>query len=191
MEGEVSLGEGVTVEVLERDRFQMTVRAVVTADAAPGYRDLQVGAVRLTDAIAVFRAVDWVRVEPDYGIARVGGGRTPPVSAQFEAIGYLHGPDGVSETDDDIRLGVMPAEWTVEPYNEIAAAMEDDKFAGGFAEAGLFVPAVAGLNPARKYSTNNTGDLWVIATVADGNRTLTGRGHLIVTVQRWNDPPIR
>ena len=51
----------------------------------------------------------------------------------------------------------------------------------------IFTPAVAGPNPARRFSTNNAGDLTVTGTALG----LTGEGHLIVTVQRWNDPPIR
>ncbi|MCB1847695.1 MAG: hypothetical protein KDI04_10040, partial [Halieaceae bacterium] len=43
----------------------------------------------------------------------------------------------------------------------------------------------------RKYQTNNAGNLRVVATVQQGDKTLQGDGHLIVTVQRWNNPPIR
>ena len=99
----------------------------------------------------------------------------PPVPAQFDAVAYLNGPDGESGTDDDVRIGVMPATWSVEPFNEAD---------------GLFVPGGAGPNPERHYSTNNAGDLTVKATVADGESTVEGTGHLIVTVQRWNNPPI-
>ena len=40
-------------------------------------------------------------------------------------------------------------------------------------------------------STNNAGNLSVIATVKDGDRTLEGRGQLYATVQRFVDTPIR
>ena len=56
---------------------------------------------------------------------------------------------------------------------------------------GLFMPADAGLNPERPFDTNNAGNLTVVATVEDGGQTVTGEGQLLVTVQRWNDPPIR
>ncbi len=42
-----------------------------------------------------------------------------------------------------------------------------------------------------RYQTNNAGNLKVVASVQDGERTLQGEGHLLVTVQRWNNPPIR
>ena len=57
--------------------------------------------------------------------------------------------------------------------------------------AGMFEPAGAGLNPERPFSTNNVGDLLVKASVDDKGQSVEGTGHLIVTVQRWNDPPIR
>jgi quinohemoprotein amine dehydrogenase len=106
-------------------------------------------------------------------------------------VGYLNGPDGTAGTDDDVRVGVMPARWLVEPFNEPAAAMEDVKFAGSIDETGLFTPAGAGPNPERVFSTNNVGDLKIIATVGTGNAALKADGRLITTVQRWNDPPIR
>jgi hypothetical protein len=31
----------------------------------------------------------------------------------------------------------------------------------------------------------------VVGTVDDGSGAVSGEGQLIVTVQRWNDPPIR
>jgi quinohemoprotein amine dehydrogenase len=65
--------------------------------------------------------------------------------------------------------------------------MADATFAGTMGLTGIFTPAVAGPNPERKFSTNNAGDLRVVAQ-AHG---LTGAAHLIVTVQRFIDPPIR
>ena len=58
-------------------------------------------------------------------------------------------------------------------------------------DSGVFTPGAAGPNPERKYQTNNAGNLKVIATLEQGGQTLQGDGHLIVTVQRWNNPPIR
>ena len=84
----------------------------------------------------------------------------------------------------------MPATWSVEPFNEAAKEMKDAQYAGTMEADGLFVPGGAGPNPERHYSTNNAGDLTVKATVADGESTVEGTGHLIVTVQRWNNPPI-
>ncbi|PWC37985.1 hypothetical protein TSO352_09270 [Azospirillum sp. TSO35-2] len=189
--GEIAFGPGVSAKILSRSPTAMTVEATAAADAAPGARSLTVGGAR-TDGFAVYATLDSVRVEPDYAIARIGGnsGPVPPMTAQFEAVGYLNGPDGKPGTEDDVRVGPMPASWNVEPFNEAAAQMQDAKFAGAMGPTGLFMPAGAGPNPQRQFGTNNIGDLKIVGTVQDGSATLTGSGRLISTVQRWNDPPI-
>lgn len=111
--------------------------------------------------------------------------------AQFEAIAWANGADGEQGTDDDVRIGAMPATFAVENFDEVAADLDDVAFTGKMEPNGLFLPAGAGLNPARPFQTNNAGNLKVVATVDDAGRAVTGEGQLLVTVQRWNDPPIR
>ena len=103
----------------------------------------------------------------------------------------MNGPDGEAGTADDIRIGAMPAKWSVANHGDFAEALNDVKYTGKITQAGMFEPASAGLNPERPFSTNNAGDLSVNAAVDVGGQTLEGSGQLIVTVQRWNDPPIR
>ena len=69
--------------------------------------------------------------------------------------------------------------------------MQDAKFAGQLSATGLFQPAGAGPNPARRYQTNNAGELSINATIGTGDEAVSGSARLVVTVQRWNDPPIR
>ncbi len=188
--GDVRLGDGVTVDrVVSRSSDIVVVEA--TGGGAAGKRTVAVGDATGSALLAVFDKVDAIRVEPAYHIARVGGGAIPPVPAQFEAVAFMNGPDGEAGTADDIRIGAMPAKWSVANNGEFAEALDDVKFAGRITQAGLFEPAVAGPNPARPFSTNNAGDLAVNASVTVGDQTLVGTGRLIVTVQRWNDPPIR
>ena len=193
-QGEITLGEGLEMtQVLHQGSATVAVQATAAADAASGVRTVQVGAAQGEDLLTVYDEIDSVRVEPDYAIARVGDADGPvaPVSAQFDAVAYHNGPDGEAGTDDDIRIGVMPANWSVDNANEIAAEMQDTQFAGRITETGLFQPAGAGPNPARRYQTNNVGELTVNATIGEGDAAVSGSGRLIVTVQRWNDPPIR
>jgi quinohemoprotein amine dehydrogenase len=82
---------------------------------------------------------------------------------------------------------VLPAAWSVANHNEVAELMEDAKFAGQIDDSGIFMPAVAGPNPERPFSTNNAGDLKIIAEAAGQ----MAEAQLIVTVQRFVDPPIR
>ncbi len=194
LEGDVDLGEGVAIEeVVSQDGETVVVRASADADAASGPRTVSVGGAEGDDLLTVYEAIDFVTVEPGYNIARVGGGGgpLPPVPAQFEAVAWLQGADGEAGTDDDVRIGAMPATWEVQNFDEVAAGMDDTAFAGEMQANGVFLPADAGPNTERPFNTNNAGNLQVIATVEDGGQTMTGEGQLLVTVQRWNDPPIR
>ena len=137
--------------------------------------------------------VDRIAVDPPYQVARVGdgGGPIPKEYAAFDAVAWSNGTDGKPATADDVRLGALPATWRVEPWHEQAREERDVEFAGVMdATTGVFTPGDAGPNPARKYGTNNAGNLKVIATVKDGDKTLTAEAHLIVTVQRWIHSPI-
>lgn len=194
LKGSVSLGEGVRVSrVVSTSPTGITVEARADSGAAVGPRTVKVGYYEASSALTVYNSIDAVKVEPAYAIARVGGnGTTPPVKATFEAVAYAAGPDGVAGNEDDVLIGSMPATWSVAPFDDVSAQLEDVKFAGAMdAASGLFTPAEAGLNPARPYSTNNAGNLKVIGTVNDGTQSVSGEGQLIVTVQRWVDPPIR
>lgn len=195
LSGDMSLGDGVEiVEVKSADASTVVVTAMAAADAAVGARSVKVGDSEADGALTIYNAVDSVAVEPAQAIARVGdtGGPLAPVPAQFDAVAYLNGPDGAAGTDDDIRIGVMPARWSVANNGEVAAQMQDTSFSGSIdAASGLFMPAGAGPNPDRTFSTNNAGDLMVNASVMDDGKAVEGSAHLIVTVQRWNDPPIR
>lgn len=192
LDGAVDLGEGIKVSPVSADANRVVVKASVSADATPGRRRVKVGDVSGPD-IAVYKMIDSLRVIPDYAVARVGGGGGPiaPVTAQFEAVGYLNGPDGEPGTDDDIRVGIMPVLWTTEPFDATAAAAKDEVFAGRIAQDGLFSPGPAGPNPKREFSGGNAGNLNVVATVKEGTNVVTGKAHLIVSPQRWNMPPIR
>jgi quinohemoprotein amine dehydrogenase len=195
LDGPIDLGPGLeVVETLAGEDADIMVKVVASGDAAEGARDIRVGDATLPDAITVFRSIDHLVVEPAFAIGRVGGngGSEAVEEAIFDAVAYSAGPDAEIGTADDLRIGRVPANWTVEPWNEQAVLDQDLSFAGKMdKDSGVFTPAGAGPNPERKYQTNNAGNLKVVATVQQGGKTLQGDGHLIVTVQRWNNPPIR
>nr|WP_211168986.1 quinohemoprotein amine dehydrogenase subunit alpha [Aromatoleum toluvorans] len=191
LDAKVDLGPGIeVVEWLGKSAEQLKLRVKVASDAAPGLRKVVVGGRESDKSVAVYRQIDSVRVEPAFGIARVGGGTNPPMTAQFNAVAFLNGPDGQPGTDDDVRLGSVPATWSTEPFDERAKHDEDLRFAGHMEPHGQFLPSFAGPNPVRR-GLNNVGNLSVIATVADGDRALNAKGQLVVTVQRWNPTPLR
>lgn len=191
--GGIGAGDGVTVKVEQRSADRIVATVSAAAGASAGARDVTVGGAKLAGALVVYDAVAAVKVMPEQTFARVGGAGGPiaPVPAQFEAVGYAAGPDGKPGTKDDIRIGVMSAKWSVADFDDTAKAMKDSEFAGKISQTGLFEPAGAGPNPKRPKSTNNAGNLTVVAAVTDGGKTATGKAHLFVTVQRFVDPPIR
>lgn len=188
----VGLGEGVRVEkLISAQPDKVVVQLRPAPSAATGPRRLTAGPAAGVGPV-VYDEVGSVVVEPAMTVARVGGagGPVPPVAAQFEAVGYMNGPDGQPGTEDDVRIGIMPARWAVEDFDDTARQFQDAKFAGTLESTGLFRPALAGPNARRPMNGNNVGNLTVTATVADGAREVSGKGQLIVTVQRWVSPPI-
>lgn len=194
LDGDVSLGNGVkVVSVAERSAERVVVEVESAKDAVTGPREVKVGNARSGDALKVYQRIDYVKITPDHPMARVGGngGSMNKVPAQLEALAYAVGADGKQGTADDVLLGAMPATWSFDNLNKVAAEMKDAKFAGRIDQSGLFMTNDAGPNPQRKYRTNNAGELKVTAAVKDGTRTVKATAPLIVTVQRFNDPPIR
>jgi quinohemoprotein amine dehydrogenase len=189
LDGRVSFGPGTKSKVVARNAHAISVDVRVDPSASPGYRELTVGKLHRANSIAVYDRIDRLQVSPAFGIARVGGGKIDPVAAQFEAVAYRDVPDESGKAQA-VRLGVLPVSWSVEPYNEDAKEAEDVKYAGRIDSSGRYLPAGAGPNPQRKFSGNNAGNLSIVATVADGDKAVSGTAHLIVTVQRWNTPPI-
>lgn len=186
LSGKVSLGKGVKVEkVVSKTADHMIVQVKADKAAATGLRSLNVGNAKLADAVAVYDSVARVDITPSESIARIGGngGPVPKQKATYRALAYAAGADGKAGTADDLRLGYMPAEWSVKAFDEVAEHDNDLKYAGSIDAKGIFTPGDAGLNPERKMSTNNVGNLAVVGTVKDGAEAVSGEAHLLVTVQ--------
>jgi len=140
--------------------------------------------------VAHYASVDSITVEPAFTIARVGGDSdVGPAAfpAHFKAVGLWNGPDGQAGTEDDVRIGRIDAEWSVDNLHEHAEHMKDATYAGQMDAMGIFTPAAAGPNDARQFSTNNAGELKIQANAMGQSAEAT----LIVTVQRFIDPPLR
>jgi quinohemoprotein amine dehydrogenase len=189
-ESGIDLGEGVQIAGVEtRSAGTMSLRLAVAADARIGERDLFAFGSTLQRAIVVHDGVDRIAVTPEAGMARVGGANFPKGYQTFEAIGYDDGPDGESNTEDDLELGRVDASWSLDEY---AAVFGDDDidYVGTMGQDGTFTPALDGPNPDRRGSRNNVGDVWVVATHrSDDGTELTARSHLVVTVPlylRWD-----
>lgn len=190
---QLNLGDGIkVVSELYRDDNKVVVQATAMSSAAPGERKVKAGTANGA-SITVYDQIGSVKVVPDFAVARVGGngGSTPKYNAHFQAEAWMNGADGKAGTADDIRIGFVPAKWHVEPFDTQAEVDRDTHFSGRMdATSGVFTTAGAGPNPERRMSTNNAGNLKVVAEVAEQGSTLSADGQMIVTVQRWNNPPL-
>jgi len=168
LKGTPSFGKDVeVVKVLEQSPERIRLKLKAAASAQPGLREVSVGSLKGA-TLAVYQRIAEVKVVPAFSVARIGegGGSTPKVQGRFDAEAWGQGADGKA-----YRIGVMPAQWKVEAFDEQAAKDEDVKYAGSMqADSGVFTPGDAGPNPQRKMSTNNAGNLKVIAAVEEGAR---------------------
>lgn len=177
-----TFGPGVSVGRVTHGDGTLTVDVRVEDSAGVGMHTVNAGGAVST--VPVYRQVDALKISPEFAIARLGGGKTPPVSAQFEALGSIRLQDGSL-----LPIGPVAATWSTAPFDEEARKSDDVRFAGTLDEHGQFHPAGAGPNKDREFSGNNVGNLKVVAKDAE-SAGLSADAHLIVTVQRWNNTPI-
>ena len=188
----VDLGPGISVlDVTVASPERAVVRVQVAEGATVGRRDLFVGRASIAGALTVYDQIDRISVSPTLGGARVGGIVVPKQFQPFEAIGWHNGPDGLPGTEDDLDLGPVEVQWSLEEY---ASTYDDDDvdYVGTIDARGLFTPAVDGPNPERSGNRNNIGTVWVVATYSGSEPAratpLTARSLLIVTAplhMRW------
>lgn len=165
------LGAGTTIVAaarLDAQRVRLTVD--VAWDAELGVRRLAFRASPGDKRVTIYDTVDYLRVEPGEGFARVGrdgNARDPDLRPKqrerLEAVAMCRGKDGKPNTADDLRIGVVPARWSIA---EMPVRENDDdvNYVGTIdPSTGRFTPAIDGPNPQRKGNANNIGDIFVIA----------------------------
>ncbi len=194
---DLDFGMGVKVsKIVSHTASDLVLELNVDEKAVIGKRDIAYGRSVLERAIAIYDKIDYIRVIPDASMARLGSETHPKGYQQFEAVAYNRGADGKPHTADDIDLGPIDATWSMEEF--IAVLGDDDKeFVGSLSATGFFTPASDGPNPLRKFSRNNYGDVWVVATAKNekdkDGKALSGRSYLVVTVPtyiRWDQPEV-
>ena len=200
---DLDLGAGVTVKrILNQSRTMVEIEVEVAAKTALGLRDIAVKRAVAPASLAVYDTVDYIKTATDTALGRLGGGSGVFTKGyvQFEAIGYNRGLDGKPNTIDDIKLGPVQADWSMEEFFAIYGD-DDVQFVGALdPKTGLFTPSVEGPNPKRKFSRNNYGDVWAVATykgadaaVTKDGKPLTAKCYLLVTVpqyMRWDQPEV-
>ena len=194
---DIDFGTGVTVKrLVDQDVGHVTAEVDVDAKAIVGKRDVSVRRAVVPNAIAVYDKIDYLKVSPETALARLGGNSHPKGFQQFDAIAYNRGPDDKPHTPDDVELGPVDAEWSVEEFYAVYG--DDDKdFVGALSPSGFFTPSSEGPNPKRKFSRNNYGDVWVVATykgeLGKDGKPLTAKSYLVVSIPlyvRWDQPEV-
>jgi quinohemoprotein amine dehydrogenase len=194
---DLDFGTGVMVKrILSHTPREIVAEVDVAADAVPGKRDIAFKRSVLPSAIAVYDRVDYIKVTPDSALARLGSESHPKGYQQFEAIGYQRGIDGQINTSDDVELGPVDVRWSVEEFYSVDSD-DDREFVGSLSGTGFFTPSSDGPNPQRKFSRNNYGDVWIVATAKDlkdkDGAPLTAKSYLVVTVpayMQWDQPEV-
>jgi len=140
-----------------------------TVDVAAGAeltsRTVAFGSEPGTATLQLYDTVDYVRIRPLQGLARIGGIKHPKQLERFEAFAMHRGPDGKPYTPDDIDLFQVRPRWGLQEF--MVRENDDDLTYVGVIDptTGVFTPNVDGPNPVRKWSANNVGDVFVTAEV--------------------------
>jgi quinohemoprotein amine dehydrogenase len=194
---DLDFGTGVTVKrIVSHTPTEIVAEVDVAPNAVSGKRDIAFRRSVLQSAIAVYDRIDYIKVTPDSALAHLGSQQHPKGYQQFEAVAYQRGADGKPHTADDVELGPIDVNWSVEEFYSTYGD-DDREFVGSLSNKGLFTPSSDGPNPQRKFSRNNYGDVWVVATAKDekdkSGKPLTGKSYLVVTVPtyiKWDQPEV-
>ncbi len=195
LSGEIKLPNSLKVlKTVKHTNNEIVLEVQANKNVKTSSNSIQIGAKTFKNSLAVYDKVDFIKIIPDYAISRIGAEKDAKILkeyATFEAIAYANGKDGEKGTADDINLGVVPATWSIEAFDEQAIEDKDLDYAGQIDEkTGKFIPSVLGPNPKRKLMANNVGNLSVVGTYKDGDVELSEKSHLIVTVPKYVNPPI-
>ena len=177
---DVDLGIGVTIRrVVSSTSTEVIVEADAAPDARAGRRDARLGQTVLSGALAVYDRVDYLAVSPASALAAFADRTHPLGYQQFTATAYQRGPDEKLHTADDLDLGPISANWSIEVF--YAAEEASSGVVGEISPAGLFTPAAK--NPEQNF------DVWAVATATDvaspDGKPLIGKSYLVVTVPTY------
>jgi len=160
------VGDGLTVTAVEFvDERHVTLLVDSAKDSVLGTRTVAYGPHPGTAKVTLYDTVDYVRIRPLQGLARIGGEKHPKQFERFEAYAVHRGKDRKPFTDDDVDLFQVRPTWALA---ELHVREDDDdlQFVGTIdAQTGVFTPNVDGPNEQRKWQANNIGDVFVTCEV--------------------------
>ena len=177
---DLDFGPGVNVRrIVASTASEIVAEVDVAPDASLGKHDVSFRHSPTSIAIAIYDRVDYIKVTPDSAMAAFGDNSHTRGYQQFEAIGYQRGADGKPHTADDVELGPVEVNWSMEVFYESETSKTDR--VGKVNASGFFTPAAD--NP------NANFDVWVIATAKgekdSRGRPLVGKSYVVVTVPTY------
>lgn len=195
LSAEVKLPESLKVlKTVKHTNNEIVLEVEADKKVKTSMQNIQIADKTFKNSLAVYNKIDYIKVIPEYAISRIGalkGEKILKQNATFEAIAYANGKDGKPDTKDDINLGVIPASWSIEAFDDKATEEKDADYVGKIDEkSGKFSPNEAGPNKDRNMMTNNAGNINVVATYKDGKNELSQKAHMVVTVPKYVNPPI-
>lgn len=160
------LGAGVTITACERvspTLVRLTIDVAPSAES--GERQVALGGSPGVATVVLYDSIDYVKVLPLRGMARIGGVKYPKQLERFEALTMHRGRDGKPYTDDDFAIGMVMAQWSLREFS-VREDDDDLKYVGTIdAATGVVTPGIDGPNPERRWQGNNVGDVYVEANV--------------------------
>ena len=119
---------------------KLVVEVVAAKTASVGPSAITIKGVACDASLVVYDKVDGITILPALGRARVSSGAAyPPHGVQFVARGVHYGKDGKADTEDDLILEPVKAEWWLE--EESTRENDDDlKYLDTSILNGLYVP---------------------------------------------------
>lgn len=194
---DIDLGSGISVKSVKvMSPSQVVATIDVASNAAIGTRDLALGGSVLTGALPVYNAADYMKVVPETALAHLGGIKYGKGYMQFEALVFSNGIDGKAGTDDDFPIMPVNASFKMDEFPTVTYD-NDVNFIGKLSESGFFTPSFEGPNPERRFSRNNYGEVWVVASARalkdKKGEPLSAKAYLVTTVpkyRRWDQPEV-
>jgi quinohemoprotein amine dehydrogenase len=193
---DINLGAGVAVsKIVSVTPATLNVLADVDSKVIAGMRSVAIRGRVAPNAFSAYDKIDYIKVGAETGLAHTGGTVAKKGFVQYEADAYSNGLDGLPNTADDVNLGPVPVQWSIEEF--ISHQNDNDKeFVGYIDSNGLFTPSGDGPNPQRRFSADNIGDVWVVAELPNekkGEPPLQAKSYLVVAVPdflRFDSPEI-
>ncbi|UCF90555.1 MAG: hypothetical protein JSW39_19985 [Desulfobacterales bacterium] len=174
----------LTVKGIERvDDSILRLEVIASATAAAGPSGLSIPGVACDETVVVFNKLDGIKIFPALGRARVScGAAYPPQGVQFVARGVSYGADGQPDTEDDLVLEPVEAQWWLE--EEKTRDGDDDlKYLQTSVISGLYTPVTTyGPIESRYQRRGGIGLIAIGAAYTDGGQPLKARSLLGVTV---------